>query len=91
MSWLSHLPGFGGGGFPGLPQIPGLPGLGGIGGQQQGGGLGGTMQMMPYGPGSADPNMTSGLNMQGWLSMLMNQNSAGAGGQQSYIGGQGLI
>lgn len=90
---LPGLPNFGGG-FPGFP---GFPGISGMGGQQQGApsGLGGTMQTSPY----SDPNMGpgvggntgNGMDIQGILSMLMQGSQGMGGGQQGYIGGQGLI
>lgn len=103
MNFGSLNPFSGGGGLPGLPSLPGLPNFGGgggflglpgfpgMGGQQQGGAgdLGGTMQTSPY----SDPNSGVGspTDIQGLLSMLMQGSQGMGGGQQSYIGGQGLI
>lgn len=90
------LGGSGGGGLPGLPHFPGMPsfpGFLGMGGQPQGGysdgGMGGPYQT--FGDPNADSTGLGGtMNLQALLDM-MQRNQQGAGGGQSYIGGQGLI
>lgn len=85
---------FGGGGFPGLPSLPGLPDLSSI----FGGGGGATIATGPGGGLGFDPTQQD-QDLQGLLSSLMTtrgqpQSSGlygGGSGQQSYLGGFGLI